>query len=73
MKPCLTETLIVMTKNDMIVKGVAFPIAVQIGTGSKITMKRTMRMKSIQRESLGIIMVLRGILAEIIKSRGIIE
>ena len=73
MKPYLTETLIVMTKNDVIVKGVAFPIAVQIETGSKTTMKRTVRTRSVQRESLGIIVVLRGIMVEIIKSRETIE
>ena len=71
--PCLTETLIVMTKSDMITKCVAFPIVVQIGTGSKTTTKKTMKTRSMRRESLEIIVVPRGIMAEIIKSRGTIR
>ena len=71
--PYLIETLIVMMKSDMITKRVALPITVQIRTGSKTTTKRTVSMRSMQRESLGIIVVLRGIMAEIIKSRWTIE
>ena len=68
--PCLTETIIVMMKNDVITEYVAFPIMVQIEIGSKTTTKRIVRTRSMQRESLGINMVLRGIMVEIIKSRG---
>jgi len=67
--PCLTETLIVMTKSDMITERMALPITVQIGIGSKTTMKRIMRMKSMQKESLGIVVVLQGIMVEINRSR----
>jgi len=56
----------------VITKRVALPIMVQIGIGSKITMKRTVRTKSMQKESLGIIVVLQGIMAKIIRSRGTI-
>ena len=66
--PYLTKTLIVMTKSDMITECVAFFIAVQIGTASKTTTKKTVRMRSMQRESLEIIVVLRGIMDEIIRS-----
>ena len=71
--PCLTETLIVMTKSDMIIKYVALPITVQIETGNKTTMKRIIRTKSMLKESLGLIMILRGIMVEIIRSRGTIR
>ena len=67
--PFLTETLIVMTKSDMITECVALPITVQIGIGSKTTMKRIVRTKSMQKESLGIVVVLRGIMVEINRSR----
>ena len=67
--PYLTETLIMMTKSDMIIERVALPITVQIKIGSKTTTKRTVRTRSTQREFLGIIVVLRGIMAEIIRSR----
>ena len=70
--PCLTETLIVITKSDMITERVAFPIVVQTKTGSKTTMKKIVKMRSMQRESLEIIVVPRGIMAEIIRSRGTI-
>ena len=69
MLPFLTETLIVMTKSDMITECVALPITVQIGIGSKTTMKRIVRTKSMQKESLGIVVVLRGIMVEINRSR----
>ena len=62
-----------MTKNNMIIEHVAIPIVVQTEIGSKTTTKRTLRMRSMQRESLGIIVVLRGIMVEIIKSRETIE
>ena len=55
--PCLIKTLIAMTKSDVITERVALPIGVQIGTGSKTTMKKTVKMRSMQRESLEIIMV----------------
>ena len=70
--PCLTETLTAMTKSDMLTERVALPIVIQTGTGSKTTMKKTVKMRSMQRKSLGIIVVLRGIMAEIIRSRGTI-
>ena len=56
--PFLTETLIMMTKSNMIIECVALSIMVQTETGSKTRMKRTVRMRSMQRESLGIIMIL---------------
>ena len=58
-----------MMKSDVITKRVALAITVQIGTGSKTTMKRIVRTRSVQRVSLDIIVVLRGIMAEIIRSR----
>ena len=67
--PCLIETLIAMMKSDVITERVALPIVVQTGTGSKTTMRKTMKMRSMQRESLEIIVVSRGIMAEIIRSR----
>ena len=70
--PCLIETLIAMMKSDVITKRVALPIVVQTGTGSKTTMKKTMKMRSMQRESLEFIVVPRGIVYEIIKSKGTI-
>ena len=70
--PYLIEILIMMMKSDVIIEHVALPIVVQTGTGSKTTTKKTVKTRSIQRESLEIITVLRGIMAEIIKSRGII-
>ena len=70
--PYLTKTLIGMTKSDMITKHMALPIAVQIGTGSKTTTKRTVRTRSTHKKSLGFIVVLRGIMVEIIRSRGTI-
>ena len=66
--PCLIETLIAMTKSDVITERVALPIVVQTETGSKTTMRKTMKMRSMQRESLEIIVVRRGIMAEIIRS-----
>ena len=57
--PCLTETLITMKKSDVITKRVALPIVVQTGTCSKTTMKKTVKMRSMQRESLEIIVVPR--------------
>ena len=71
--PCLIETLIAMTKSNVITKRVALPIMVQTGTGSKITMRKTVKMRSMQRESLEIIVVLQWIMAEIIRSRGTIR
>ena len=71
--PCLTETVIAMTKSDVITERVALPIVAQTGTGNKTTMRKTMKTRSTQRESLGIIVVLRGIMAKIIKSGGTIE
>ena len=70
--PYLIETLIVMTKSDVIIECVALPIVVQIGTGSKTTTKKTVKTRSMQRESLEIIVVSRGIMVEIIRSRGTI-
>ena len=61
-----------MTKSDVITKRVALPIMVQTETSSKTTTKRIVRMRSMQKESLGIIVVLRGIMAKIIKSGGTI-
>jgi len=61
-----------MTKSDVITKHVALPIVVKTGIGSKITTKRIVRTRSMQKVSLGIIVVLRGIMAEIIRSRGTI-
>ena len=68
----LTKTLIMMTKSVVITKRVALPIMVQTETSSKTTTKRIVRMRSMQKESLGIIVVLRGIMAKIIKSGGTI-
>ena len=59
-------------KSDVIIEHVALPIVVQTETGSKTTMKKTMKLRSMQRESWEIIVVPRGIMAEIIKSIGII-
>ena len=73
MPPYLTETLIVMMKRDVITKHVALHITVQIGTGSKTTMKRVVRTRSVQKVSLDIIVVLRGIMTKIIRSRRNIE
>ena len=56
--PCLTETLITITKSDMITERVALPIVVQTGIGSKTTMKKTVKMRSMRKESLEIIVVL---------------
>ena len=56
--PCLIETLIAITKSDMITERVALPIVVQTGTGSKTTMKKTVKMRSMRKESLEIIVVL---------------
>ena len=70
--PCLTETVIAMTKCDVITEHLALPIVAQTGTSSKTTMKKTVKMRSMQRESLEIIMFPRGIMAEIIRSRGTI-
>ena len=56
----------------MITEHVALPIVVQTETGSKTTMKKTVKLRSMQRESWEIIVVPRGIMAEIIKSIGII-
>ena len=70
--PCLIETLIMMTKSNVIIEHMALPIAVQIRVGSKTTTKRTVRTRSMQKESFGIIVVLRGIIAKIIRSRGTI-
>ena len=36
-------------------------------------MKRIVRTRSMQRDSLGIIVVLRGIMAKIIRSKGVIR
>ena len=44
--PCLIETLIAITKSDMITERVALPIVVQIGTGSKTTMRKIVKMRS---------------------------
>ena len=71
--PCLTEILIAMTKSSVITELMALSIVVQTRTGNKTTMKKTVKMRSMQRESLEIIMVLRGIMAEITRSRGTIE
>ena len=70
--PCLSETLIMMTKSNVTTECVALPIMAQTGTGSKTTMKKTVKTRSMQRESLEIIMLPRGIMAEIIRSRGTI-
>ena len=70
--PCLTETLIAMTKSDVITEHVALPIVLQTGTGNKTTMKKTVKMRSMQRESLEIIVVPRGIMVEIIRNKGTI-
>ena len=70
--PCLTETVIAMMKSNVITECVALPIVAQTGTGSKTTMKKTVKTRSTQRESLEIVMFLGGIMAEIIRSRGII-
>ena len=72
LSPCLTETLIAVMKSDVITERVALPIVVQTRIGSKTTMKKTVKMRSMQRESLEIIVVPRGIMAEIIRSRGTI-
>ena len=67
--PCLIKTLIVMTKSNVITERMALPITVQIGIGNKTTIKRIVRTMSMLKESLGIIVVLRGITTEIIRSR----
>ena len=56
--PYLTETLIMMTKSDVITDRMTLPIAVQIEIGNKTTMKRIVRTRSMQKDSLGIIVVL---------------
>ena len=56
--PYLTKTLIVMTKSNVITEHVVLPIMIQIGIGDKSIMKRTARMKSMEKKSLGIIVVL---------------
>ena len=56
--PCLIETLIEMMKSDVITERVALPIMVQTGTGSKTTTRKTVKMRSMQKESLEIIVVL---------------
>ena len=58
-----------MTKSVVITKRVALPIMIQTETSSKTTTKRIVRMRSMQKESLGIIMVLQGIKVEIIKGK----
>ena len=50
--PYLLETLIMMTKSNVITKRVALPIVVQIGIGGKTTMMRIVRIKSMQNKSL---------------------
>ena len=62
-----------MMKSDMITERVALPIVVQTETGNQTMMRKTVKMRSMQRESLEIIMVLRGIMAKIIMSRGTIK
>ena len=61
-----------MTKSDVITEHVALPIVLQTGTGNKTTMKKTVKMRSMQRESLEIIVVPRGIMVEIIRNKGTI-
>ena len=61
-----------MTKSNMITERMDLSTGVQIGIGSKTIMERILRMKSVRRESLGIIVVLQGIMVEIIRSRGTI-
>ena len=61
-----------MTKSDVITERVALPIVVQTGTGNKTTMKKTVKMRSMQRESLEIIVVPREIMVEIIRNKGTI-
>ena len=73
LSPSLTETLIVMTKSNVIIGCVALPIVVQTRIGSKTTTKGIVTRRSMQKESLGIIVVLRGIMAEIIRSKGTIR
>ena len=43
----IIETLITMTKRDMIIERVALPIVVQTRTGSKTTMKKIVKTRSI--------------------------
>ena len=64
----MTNTVIAMTKSDVITKCVALPIVVQTGIGSNTTMK----MRGMQRQSLEIIVIPRGIMAKIIRNRGTI-
>ena len=59
--PYLLETLIMMTKSNVITKRVALPIVVQIGIGGKTTMMKIVRIKSMQNKSLEIAVVLRRI------------
>ena len=73
MPPCLIETLIAMTKSDVITERVVLPIVVQTGIGRKTTTRKIVKMRSMQRESLEIIVGPRGIMAEIIRSRETIE
>ena len=61
-----------MTKSNVTTECVALSIAVQIGTGNKTTMKKTVKMRSMQRESLEIIVVPREIMVEIIRNKGTI-
>ena len=61
-----------MTKSNVITERMDLSTVVQTGIGSKTIMERIAGTKSVRRESLGIIVVLRGIMVEIIRSRGTI-
>ena len=51
--PCLTETLIVMMKSDVIIEHMALPIEVQIGTSNKTTVRTRSTQKKVLRNHRG--------------------
>ena len=61
-----------MTKSNVITERMDLSTVVQTGIGSKTIMERIVGTKSVRRESLGIIVVLQGIMVKIIRSRGTI-